>query len=367
MEFAPTPLSDAPSDTTALAAAAHNSAMQPPHPQDGALGHTAGAAGAEEPAEGAGGGGEGGSSETFIVPEVAAVLSQANDFWAQNLMPRARAIESVSHASVAAVHALARVSLPRRLRTAATRARSTEHSRPMDEFCLHALAPLDLRLLRCLRRTPQEVVALTYEANAVTGRAEAEKQDLVKELGRLSELVLSFQSRIQQVRKLARDAGGGCGVGRERRACTGSRAQGTVWSSGVCKCKAGPAVVESTSGGKRETGMAIRTPAHGACGAAGEKAWRSRLSLTLLPHTSLTWPETRLSRTGLDVMAPWPCSPWTAVPALRLLWRPGMKSFECCRVQTEWACAARATKECTTSIALMSVLRLAIVRAAASA
>ncbi|PNW78759.1 hypothetical protein CHLRE_09g389171v5 [Chlamydomonas reinhardtii] len=111
--------------------------MQPPHPQDGALGHTAGAAGAEEPAEGAGGGGEGGSSETFIVPEVAAVLSQANDFWAQNLMPRARAIES-------------------------------------------------------------EVVALTYEANAVTGRAEAEKQDLVKELGRLSELVLSFQSRIQQ-------------------------------------------------------------------------------------------------------------------------------------------------------------------------
>lgn len=45
----------------------------------------------------------------------------------------------------------------------------------------------------------QEVNALTYEANAVTNRAEVEKQEVVKELSRLSELVLSFQQRIQQV------------------------------------------------------------------------------------------------------------------------------------------------------------------------
>ncbi|GFR47717.1 hypothetical protein Agub_g9471 [Astrephomene gubernaculifera] len=78
-----------------------------------------------------------GDAETFIVPEVVAVLNDAQSFFSSQLLPRARQIES-------------------------------------------------------------EVANLTYEANSVTERAETEKTDVLKELGRLSELVLNFQSRISQ-------------------------------------------------------------------------------------------------------------------------------------------------------------------------
>lgn len=74
---------------------------------------------------------------SFILPEVTTVMSDVNNFFQAQLLPRCREIES-------------------------------------------------------------EVNALTYEANAVTNRAEVEKQEVVKELSRLSELVLSFQQRIQQ-------------------------------------------------------------------------------------------------------------------------------------------------------------------------
>ncbi|KXZ54300.1 hypothetical protein GPECTOR_5g386 [Gonium pectorale] len=74
---------------------------------------------------------------SFILPEVNGVMSEVQAFFNAQLLPRARAIES-------------------------------------------------------------EVANMTYEANAVTDRAEAEKLEVIKELGRLSELVVNFQNSISQ-------------------------------------------------------------------------------------------------------------------------------------------------------------------------
>ncbi|KAG2488895.1 hypothetical protein HYH03_012525 [Edaphochlamys debaryana] len=75
--------------------------------------------------------------ESFIVPEVSSVLSEMQTFFATQLMPRARIIEG-------------------------------------------------------------EVQNLQYETQNVSDRADAEKNEVLKELDRLSQLVMTFQSRISQ-------------------------------------------------------------------------------------------------------------------------------------------------------------------------